>query len=675
MAEILLLEPNYLNKYPPLGLMKIAYYHSEMLKDYVYFAKGKVPDCFQNKKWDRVYVTSLFTFEFENTIKAIEYAKKIVKDPGNVFVGGIAATLMPDVFYKRTGIEPKTGLLDDSSKLGYEAGVNIDELTPNYNILKDVKDNYIYPFNDAYFMYTTRGCGMKCGFCAVQELEPNYIPYVSIKDRIKEIDEKYGQQKDLLLMDNNVLRSPHFNKIVDEIKAVGFAKDAFFRNSKTGLMNKRYVDFNQGLDAFLLTEDKARKLSELALRPARIAFDHIEDQDVYEKAIKRCVNNGIKHLSNYILYNSEAFTGKGHSYMADTPKDLYDRLRFTVDLQESLGKESVSIFSFPMRYIPLDTTKRGFVASTWSLKYLRAIQRILIPTQGKGVSSLSFFEAAFGKDADEYMEILAMPEEVIGVRGRFDEVKKGIKNETNTEREKRRAIWIENHKILNEWKRLFNSLGTHKKEFVEIIEDNSFSLDRLMGIKSDIMRKLYLYYFTPSQFLKLISDVEDQKLMEFIVDYTTKEFEIFLRRYERYIYNTNVPFSRLKGFVKIYKELGLKLLLEHWVSDDYSNDIALTNYQKAQNSLNLEIFDIRLLRLLKRFLDLRCINEDQLENIEKNVLQLNKEAIVALLKDNIDSFKLALNGRIENEAGKLSLVKYIDEIINGAHEQLELFNN
>ena len=53
MAQILLIEPNYKSTYPPIGLMKIAYFHRKLQKDDVQFVKGRLPEALSKKKWDR----------------------------------------------------------------------------------------------------------------------------------------------------------------------------------------------------------------------------------------------------------------------------------------------------------------------------------------------------------------------------------------------------------------------------------------------------------------------------------------------------------------------------------------------------------------------------------------------------------------------------------------------
>ena len=135
MADVLLIEPNYKNKYPPLGLMKIAYFHKYFHNDFVRFAKGKLPKEFDEKKWDRVYVTTLFTFEWEETKKSIEYALSVVKDQSQVYIGGIMATLMPEIFAKYfPTVKNNTGLLDKVGTLGLEHEECVDRLPRDYSI-------------------------------------------------------------------------------------------------------------------------------------------------------------------------------------------------------------------------------------------------------------------------------------------------------------------------------------------------------------------------------------------------------------------------------------------------------------------------------------------------------------------------------------------------------------
>ena len=99
--NILLIEPGYPNKYPPLGLMKLAAYHGPNGRaDNVVFVKGETPGVMETA-WDRIYVTTLFSFEWKRTSDAIDFAVRAARgQQERVFVGGIAASLMHDEFLR-----------------------------------------------------------------------------------------------------------------------------------------------------------------------------------------------------------------------------------------------------------------------------------------------------------------------------------------------------------------------------------------------------------------------------------------------------------------------------------------------------------------------------------------------------------------------------------------------
>jgi hypothetical protein len=414
--NILLIEPGYKNKYPPLGLMKIAQYHGPNGKnDFVRFIKGEDRSVLDTA-WDRIYVTTLFSFEYKKISQTIDFAIEVASGQADkVFVGGIAASLMHEKFLdeeKWHGVRfikgllskpPATALqLDDFSEEFYSddtSGKPIEDLVPDYTILEHI--DYQYPVNDAYFAYTSRGCIRKCHFCGVPKLEGMQRDTDSLTEMVKAIDAKYGPKKDLLLMDNNVVASPRFKDIIAEIRDLGFTPGAKILREGSRTPVQRRVDFNQGVDARILCKDPMylRELSTICLRPLRIAFDHLGVKKPYEQAVRYAHEFGLNELSNYMLYNFH-----------DDPKDLFERMRLNVSLNEELG---VRIWSFPMRFQPTDRPDRGHIGAKWTRYQLRSMQLILQATHGVVSGAPEFFKRAFGDTVGEFEEILALPHDFI----------------------------------------------------------------------------------------------------------------------------------------------------------------------------------------------------------------------------------------------------------------------
>ena len=657
MSNILLIEPDYKNKYPPLGLMKISYFHKHVLGDHVRFTKGRLPAALAEAKWDRVYVTSLFTFEWAKTIEAIQYAKTLVDSIDKITVGGIAATMLPQQIYEETGIRPVCGLLNEPGKLGLPGDECIDQIVPDYAILDDI--DYVYPFHDAYFLSATKGCGNKCGFCAVQTLEPQYIPYIDLKQRIAAIEEEFGSKRDLLLMDNNVLRSPNFDQIIDDIIAAGFGKGATYLNPKTGKRVRRYVDFNQGLDALFFTEEKARRLGEIALRPARVAFDHIEDLPTYERALRLCAKHGITELSNYVLYNSEAFGGKGHQYAADTPADLYNRMRLTLDIKDDINRSlpedrQVTAFSFPMRYIPLTAHERGYVGSQWNAKFLRAVQCMLIPTQGKGVGSRSFFEADFGKNAEEFVRFLCMPDKLIAARGEFSLSSRGRGGEDPEALAARKAVWEKNQRKIREWNRLYQQLGDERTQFIALIGNNEFLPEKLLGAPSDLQKKLYLLYLTIPRTLALLGMVRSgSPTYDMLKGYICSEFpDLYQDMVELLSTSEAQQQYMFQNFTQFFGRDGLADLLSALAPQDFRADRLLKKWHDACVKSGMGLVDFELIRVYTRYLDAEMLSPEERTAARRAILALDMPALAVLLSQRSGDFEAAVLASVAGEAGQ-----------------------
>jgi len=467
--NILLVEPDYKTKYPPLGLMKLATYHKVIRKDNIKFIRG-CNKYILEEQWDRIYISTLFTYTWEKTVETINFYKKLGKDDifengsyaKKIYVGGILATLMTEELYNATGVSNIVkGLLTTPKQIGIyddKKNTNIDKLPPDYSIIEKInaKGKFVYTHANDYLGYATRGCVRRCEFCAVWKIEPEYIPYVSVLDMNKKVIRFSGVEKqNLILMDNNVTASRRFDDIIDDIKRAGFIKGATFGPTR----RKRIVDFNQGLDARLLTEKKMQRLSEIPLEPMRIAFDDINEKTTYINVVRLAHKYGQKNMSNYVLYNYK-----------DSPKDFYERLEINIKLNEEFKNNGSGIktviYSFPMRYIPLNAKDRNIDTGNknWNEKYLRAIKIILNVTKGPVMPGPDFFYQAFGINYEYFKAILLMPEEFIRKRlirnwKKYNDLKKQ---------------WTP---YVREWIETYMALDTKEREkLIEILKANNYEI-------------------------------------------------------------------------------------------------------------------------------------------------------------------------------------------------------
>ena len=308
--HILLVEPDYYTRYPPLGLLKLSSYHR---------SKGDSTELVRGKKYpiqvpDKIYVTSLFSWAWKPVWDAIRYYKTQFPNI-ELTLGGIYASLLPEHARRSGADHVQVGIFHEA-----------DDFIPDYSLV---------PNWDASILFASRGCIRKCGFCSVPKIEGKLQMKGSIKSLV------YPGHKKIILFDNDILGAPNWRDIFDELIELGLP-----------------VDFNQGLDARLVTDEVAIRLAKMKMHAIRLAFDYSGIRNFVEKAISILNAHGIKSrkLIFYTLYN-----------YVDTPNDFYERVK---DLLQW------GVVVYPMKFEPLSTLYKGkYVSPNWKAKDLDLVQR------------------------------------------------------------------------------------------------------------------------------------------------------------------------------------------------------------------------------------------------------------------------------------------------------------
>jgi hypothetical protein len=127
--------------------------------------------------------------------------------------------------------------------------------------------------------FTTRGCIRNCSFCIVPKKEGS----VRIEGDLYDIWD--GHSKDVVFMDNNATAiSDHFLKVLRQAQK-----------------EKVRVDYNQGLDHRLLTDEFAIEMKKTRHVEYRFSFDHPSYEKTVRQAIEIINRNKLGRCFWYVL--------------------------------------------------------------------------------------------------------------------------------------------------------------------------------------------------------------------------------------------------------------------------------------------------------------------------------------------------------------------------------------
>ena len=256
--------------------------------------------------YDKVYISKIFNFTPED--RTIWQADEVIR-------GG-------------------TGY-DINSKLPEE----IDRLQPDYSIYPHVPKNTAYGF-------LTRGCPNKCKWCVVPKKEGLIRPYMDV-DQIA-IDGRTT----LILMDNNIL-----------------AAGSYAVEQLTKIIERGYkVDFNQALDARLVTEEYAQLLARIKWVDRRIRFGCDTPQQIKECERAMTLINGYGFTGQYFLY----------TMLNDNFKECYSRVHYWWERNHEIRKSKTQAAIYPYAQPYRDPTNPKFTPPMWQKDMARWVNKRMV---------------------------------------------------------------------------------------------------------------------------------------------------------------------------------------------------------------------------------------------------------------------------------------------------------
>ena len=162
-------------------------------------------------------------------------------------------------------------------------GYGLEKTLPN-EIEQMFPDYSLYGITDTAYGFLTRGCPRHCPFCIVGDKEG------LVSRKVANLSQFWNGQKNIKLLDPNILASADHIDLLEQLAD-----------------SKALVDFTQGLDARMLTDENIDVLKRIRIKRIHFAWDNPKDKTV-PKALemfseKYGVNPKAHNVVVYLLTN------------------------------------------------------------------------------------------------------------------------------------------------------------------------------------------------------------------------------------------------------------------------------------------------------------------------------------------------------------------------------------
>lgn len=151
----------------------------------------------------------------------------------------------------------------------------------SYEVEHQYPDYELYNIKNEAYGFLTRGCPRHCDFCIVGDKE-------GIKtNKVADLAEFWNGQKVIKLLDPNLIACTDWKDLLQQLYD-----------------SKAWIDFTQGVDIRLMTDEKANMINRLKIKMLHFAWDNYEFS-TYEKlkTFRPMFNLNERRLRVYVLTN------------------------------------------------------------------------------------------------------------------------------------------------------------------------------------------------------------------------------------------------------------------------------------------------------------------------------------------------------------------------------------